>query len=666
MHAGDRRGVAGPGRRLQVAALAPLRVSLTGVAGTLFVLALSAVPLRGPLAAADRPSPPTPEQRLEQLFLLRPAATISALVAVGAGLPVEDRYRYITVGLELAASAPERAAALAPLISDQRAFIQGHRFMAAALAVAQAEAGRVGEAQATLALLRESSGQMSDIEQADAASVPVAIALAGNDPAEAARWHEQARAKLRKAVPSPSYETWHSRLVQARLNRQQRAIEVAQGRAAFGPELWAWLEADRTRTDAAYQQVAATYPGTLAADAATIERARLRLESDEAKPLAEAMRLLEDRRLLSGPLGAWASLTYADAALLAGAIPALQASLSAAMERLAAPTALPAEPTPAQRDLLVPKHGLHRLNERGRPRWEQRPTGAMLLPAVDPSALSWLRTQVVIRQAVLARVKGQKAVAKTLAQSLAFLDEAMRESEARSPGTAGCHILADMLATNRLLVSGFDAGVFDVLPPAVQLRIHMGLAAYPLYDYAGTERWMRRALAATDKSPRVIRDGVRLMLGCGIHFQRRPAEAMPIYKAITLPPGEPANWAWISARWGEMQCTQHLLPGDYLASTEPLLEIVRRFPQSDDGQHAWLAAAGGLVLMHTDQAERLARAYLEQRPRPPTYREGSAELLLKEIAEIRAKRAAAATTAAAPATPAPAPASTAAQRPTRG
>ena len=187
--------------------------------------------------------------------------------------------------------------------------------------------------------------------------------------------------------------------------------------------------------------------------------------------------------------------------------------------------------------------------------------------------------------------------------------------------------------SDRLLAA---AKAFDHLAPALQARIHMGLACYSVYDWAGSEWWLTRAMADTAKAPLPTRDGVRVVLAMAKKLQG-PAKwqaAMDLLTAITLPPGQPVHEAWDSARWCEMQTAQALFYNDYRRAAQPLLELAQRAPDTDSGQRAWLGAAGLAIQYDLDLAERLTLEFIKRFP-DSIYAGTARDIRLPEIRAAR-------------------------------
>jgi tetratricopeptide (TPR) repeat protein len=491
------------------------------------------------------------EEQVSELFSGRKDALAAKEVdRKSARLPEQDRVVYRAVWRELTGTPQERIDLLAPMAGGKREFVASHPFAACSLADAYALNSAIQQAEATLELLP--SNQTEPLDRADMFSAKTRILMARKRLDDAQAMLNQAQTAIGRAVPDAAYESWRSRLVKHRLSLLRRDLEAAKAIERAGPAYWAWLQADRARKLPAYLQAAKEFPGTIFADAATVEAARI---CQAERNTRECLKILNGASLQKGPLAASALILKGDVLLRSGQSPALaKNAYETALGLLRNLPELPAEITPAMRAAIMPERPPHQLDNSGFPEWHERSTGSIFAPALDASIACYLRYQVLVRLAVLAYASGDRETAEAMARSLATFDDVDRQMEQDKQGP-GALILAHTLKTGDSTLIPLDC--FRGAPDGARARLLMGAAFYQVYDWKQCGEWLEDALERAAPWDALSRNAAKSLLACAEQMLRHYDRALAIAGEVRLKPGDAPNQPWFLARHVEFGIYQH-------------------------------------------------------------------------------------------------------------
>jgi hypothetical protein len=536
--------------------------------------------------------------------LLKSPPTGAALDRLIERQPSELKTIVLTIALE-GAAVPDRIARLKPLVDGHREWVSSHPWMACSLAAAQATVSPQ-QAEQTLTLLPKPS---TDLDRADAGSANVAIALAKQNSDVARDLLHHARADLGRAVPEPAYATWRSRLIQHRLEQLARQLpkpaKPDKPAPDGGPACTAWLAADRQRTIEAYIRVASEYPDTCFADAAIIEFVR---RCDDPRDLRKGLELLSSQRLEHGSLATTAWLLRCDILICMGKKQTeARAAAEAALALLDQPCTN--DIPDAARPLVTPTKPLHRFEGWSYPMWEARPTGVLLTRA-DPSIVSYLRYQTLVRLAALHWCAGDKATASALARSVVMFDEVDRSMAEDERGPGGL-VLSHTCETGRFVVPLDD--VFR-LGPDVRMLALMGVAFYQVYDWQQASVWLERAMNAIPAN-HPARDTMTTALANSEQMAGRKDRALALAGLVKLRRASPPSKAWYIARLTESeiyeQTEYHTEPCRSLA----VLQTIRdQAPGTKFAINAQLMQATHAMAHDLHLARSLFLAFLKDHP----------------------------------------------------
>jgi len=588
---------------------------LAGLAGLLRAAALAVVLAAGPVwgaAATDL------DLRLQGL-LSGPLPTMSELARLVARSAHGERLIVRAVGLEIAGLTNERIASLAPLIDDHREAAAAQPALTCSLADAYALAGAPEKAARTLALLDEA--RLSDLDRIDISTVRSRLEQAARRLSEARQLQQGAVAALRAAVPDAAYENWRSHLLRRRLNRLGADLERLAAVDQAGPAYWAWLQADRQRSLAAYLAVAKEHAASVFADAAVMEAARVHARAGDPH---EGVRLLATMpRILQGPLAVPALLLQGDLMLQLRRANAGREAYEKALSLLARPEALPVEFTPAVRAAVTSAQPLHRLGGWSYPEWSLRPVGCLLAPALDPLITAHQRYQAVVRLATLAFAEGNLPAATMLARSLIAIDDIDREMEQQQRGPGGL-VLAHTFASGEFL---FPLDAFKEVPSDVLPCILMAVACYQVYDWEQARGWLDIAEPMIPAGKRQARTGMQALRACSLQMLGERQQAVEVARGVKLRPGDRPHQAWFIARQVEWEIHQHA-PEDFTDAMAVMQTVRDEAPNTVFARDALLFQSGYAMAHDLPLARKLTLAF--RSAYPDVFREAIAD----QLAEI--------------------------------
>lgn len=584
------------------------------------------------LGAATAPVADPFVGQLDQLVTGIPLAPAELERAVSRAQLVH-RALLLAVGLEIGAEPAERIARLSPLYQNRREAAAAQPAAVCSLADAFALAGDRDRAEQTLDLL--DAKRLSDLDRVDVGSVRVRLgAVRQVDEAQALL--EKTRSALKQVVPEVAYETWRSHLIRRRLDQIGEAIEQRDVLARVGPAYWAWLLADRRRSTQSYQQIRQDLPGTIFADAAIIELARLKLRDD---PRTCVRMLTGDDHLARGPLAIPALMLQGDALLVLRDVDKAQRVYGQALPLLNQVATLPAEVTPAMRAALVPPQPLHAKDEWNCPIWRTRSPGCVLAPGLDSGVASYLRYQLIVRLAALAFATGDKPTAVALARSLSTFDDVDRSMAVSRDGGDGITV-AEFVAGGAggdIMASVIEGGYFNFpLEPFLELPLDqragplLAVAFYNVYDFAQAREWAERAAIAIPAARRLARISAQTLVACSSRSLRELPLALTQAQAVTLKPDEVPHRAWFVARLIENGVYQSdpARHADLIALWQAVRE---RAPGTEYAQEGLFSQAYCSMAIDPKAAKRY---FLEYRR---LYPEASPEFVTNNLAEIDAQ-----------------------------
>lgn len=517
------------------------------------------------------------DERLIALIAARPATPVSDLEKSAKRVPEGQRLVFLIVGLELAGDAVKRVARLAPLVvGREQAAVQP--FLTISFAEALTRTGDLDQAETVLAWLP--SPMAADLDQADRSSVLAEIAYRRQHLSIARRELQVADAMLRRVAPDPAYETWRGRLIRLRLDRLNAATEAAAVAEAAGPACQAWLQADRTGTTEAYLGLEQRFPKSLFADAGQIEIARIENRSGHVK---EALDRLDEVSLIRGPLAAVALLLRCDIQLVAGHPAEARKDLETALSSLTTAVALPDEIGARTLTYINPSQPLHRLDEHGYIVWDQRPRGTILAPAAHAETAAYLRYQIVVRLAVLARCTGDAPTAVALAHTLLTIDATDRALDQRNKAS-GSSLLAYTCETGKFMLPLEAAeGISD----HARMLLWLGAGFYQVEDWQQAREW---ALLAAERIPArqaVGQQTARSLVASSEQMLNNYDQALATVALVQLKPGQAPHRAWFVARLVERSIYSNRGQDDlFMASQDRVREQAKGTEYASDALQA--------------------------------------------------------------------------------
>lgn len=557
---------------------------------------------------------------------------LSDIENAAKGLSSDDRLSFIVIALELAEQAETRIKKLKPCIIGHSEYAKAHPFLLYSLAEALASEGDIAGAETLLSQF--SSVQSSEIDQADMYSVRTRMALQQKQMDAAKRNLGAARQAMAKAVPEDTYRTWRTQVVEHRLKKMAGLLKTASNTKkpdpSGGPAYQAWLKADKAHDISAYQQVVASYPETVFADASLLEAARMQFDAGQVVP---CLKMLDNPRLQKGALGVPAGLLKGDVLLVQGkslTLKEVRAAYDKALALLKEPKT-PEELTAEEKSAIQPQQPLHRFHNSYNT-WFGRQPGNILIPGMFPVADMYYRYQLLLRLAALNYAEGKSSDAATLAESLALFDDVDREMVQQGRGAGGI-VLANVFTTHRFFL---PLECFKCEPPSVYAQLLVAVAFFHVYDFDQANLWLSRTLKEPKFSSKEARDAATMLLATSENMQWNSARALTLAGQIQLPKGVKVTAPFYYARQMEWTILHMQKKPDYPAAMAAMQQVLDRAPSDNEfAQRALLCQAQLSMNFDLDLSKKLFERFSKLYPGVYT---NAIQSFLKEISQKKEGR----------------------------
>ena len=443
------------------------------------------------------------------------------------------------------------------------------------------ENDRTGQADDLMKLLPSIK---SALVVADTTCVRAHAAFQRGDLEQSSASIRSSRYALKRAVPEASYANWQSRLINLRLQRLEDRLKERQAINKGGEAFAAWLEADSEGKNEGYEQVIESWPESIYASACrlVLSQRLLRRNLDACEEF-----LLEVKEEFNGPLAIQFYMLAGDIQILRGKLKEAQKHYSNALKAGSRSKfkVLDSLSSSVIRR-LTPNEPLHRKDKWNYPIWEGRPSGCILVGALDEQNAALHRYRIIVRQATLYYLAGRYSAAGHLAHNLVTIDPVDRVMAKEKDG-AGGKVLAHTLSKRDFL---FPLQVFDSLPDNARASLMLGVAFYQVYDWHNAEDWTRRGLQMLTSKQSKAQDAAFTLLACVAQMRKDYKHAMTWAGKVQLKRGERAHDAWFIARQVEWEIYQHT-PEDYVGAMSVFTQIQQQAPGTSYAESALLYQA---------------------------------------------------------------------------
>lgn len=480
----------------------------------------------------------------------------------------DERLLFVTLNLELYASASKRVAVLLPLLENRRELAARVPQAVCSLAMGLIENDNAAQAEQVLALLPD---RRSALVQADEDSVQVYAALHKGNDGRARSLLRSARYALKRAVPDKEYASWHSRLIERRLNRLERVLKRDAAEDLGGPAYLAWLQAERSGKHSDYQSLIEEFDETVYASAARLVLMQRLVGKD---PEACLSALSDMQRDMEGPLASQFLMLAGDAWLLSGELAKAKTFYGRALKASTRPSRSAFENfSDTLITKLLPSEPLHRKDRWNYPIWEARPSTCILAGALREDIAALHRYQIIVRQATMYFLAGKRSMASQLARTLLAIDAVDRQMDKDKDG-AGARVLAHTLESLTFIIPLEN---FNGVNDTARACLLMSVSHYQVYDWRSARQWALRGLKHLQRNDRRARVAAHALLACIEQMRHKYKEAMAYAGNVQLERGDKPHQAWFIARQVEWEIYQHT-PEDYEAAVAVFNTIRRQAP----------------------------------------------------------------------------------------